>query len=262
MQFSLPWLAAMLCLAGFSFFLVLALRRLYGKRRAPRLVFAAAGVFLGGAIALALAGGISTTFFSPLTALLLGGMLALSLLLQIFRRPVGTLLILAIVGVVLFAVLFLRSLAAFTGRTKLADIAVVSASTNAMILQLYPATVTGPETSEILELQGTRFGVVVYQVIFDDLAVFFGSKTRYAWLGMMAFDSELRQTDLRLFPDAFNRKAVFEQIERGELALPFVKSVQMDIATRLADPGKHFAVWVENDGGITIEAEKRRLTQP
>jgi hypothetical protein len=61
-----------------------------------------------------------------------------------------------------------------------------------------------------------------YQVVFSDTAIFVGAKTRYAWLGMTAFDSMAKQTDLHLFPDFFRRMEVFAAMEKRELSLPFV----------------------------------------
>ena len=73
---------------------------------------------------------------------------------------------------------------------------------------------------------------------------------------MMSFGSNFIQRKVHFFSDGLSRKHLFESLEKRELALPFVRSVQADIATKLAIPGKRYSVWIENDGGVSITAHQ------
>jgi hypothetical protein len=180
--------------------------------------------------------------------------MAAAFLLQIFKRSFGTVLVCCCVLLILVVVLFIRSLTAFTGRTLIANIQTLTADGKEMHLLVEPqnGSLPGQEESFSVVLQGDHFGLFVYQIIFDDAAVFLGAKTRYAWLGMTSFDGIFTQKDKLLFPDALSRAGIFDNLERRELSLPFVRSVQADIALKIAHPKMRYAVWIENDGGVTI----------
>ena len=177
----------------------------------------------------------------------------LFLLWQFLRKIAGSILLLTAIGLVLAVVLFIRSLAAFTGDTRIATVTVLSVGTNGISLQLEKAGPSGPEVPTLLRLKGERFGPIVYQAIFSDTAVFLGTKTRYAWLGMTAFDGTLRQSDLHLFPDSLKRMSVFSAMERREVRLPFIRSVQLSMDSKIAVAGSVYDIRVKNNGGILIE---------
>ncbi len=206
------------------------------------------GIFLGGLHVFT--GAFSWTF---LVAALL-----FSFLVQTFKRSFGTISGLVFAAFIIAIILFIRSLTAFTGRTLIARIHADLADGTQMTLLVEPQPGAIPTADRpfTITLPGERFGLIVYQIVFDDAAVFLGAKTRFAWLGMMSFGSNFIQKKVHFFSDGLSRKHLFESLEKRELALPFVRSVQADIATKLAIPGKRYSVWIENDGGVSITAHQ------
>jgi hypothetical protein len=262
-DFSLSFLLVFLLLFISAFFIVLAVRQ-YLKRRfrpkddtppkKPLFSGITALVALAATLVLSIITGTTGMLFSAWGGIFFLGCAALALLLQVFRKTVGTLVSLLLILSIGLGILFLRSLTAFTGRTKIATVSVLEADQDGFSLLLEAENTQILPHPLTLRMEGERFGVLVYQIIFDDYAVFFGAKTRYAWLGMTAFDRNFAQTDLHLFPDLMQRKKIFEQAEARELVLPFVKSVQADIAIKMARESSYYEIYIENDGGITIQA--------
>lgn len=286
-DFSVPVLLSLLLLFLGCFFLVLAVRQRTrytrqlkkGEKAIPFWIYSLVMAFLftSGAVLSVFLTETQSTLFSPFGLAALGFFLLFSILIQTFRKILGTLTALALIAALILAVLFIQSLHAFTGRTRIANIHVLETARTSDAHSknhdnTHDNTKDGQRMTLLLEslgnkplahpvtisLQGERFGVLVYQVIFNDLAVFLGAKTRYAWLGMTAFNRRFEQTDLHLFPDELKRRAIFTRLENNELRLPFVRSVQADIAIKLAREKRHYAVYVENDGGITVEATEEK----
>lgn len=187
------------------------------------------------------------------------GSIGASALLQIFRKTASSLLTISLVLIIVIFFLFLRSITAYTGETKIAEIFVSEKNEQGLTLHITPINQNDTPFPKIVKIKGERFGLIIYQVIFSDLAVFLGAKTRYAWLGITGFDSSFRQKSLLLFPDTLNKKAIFEKIERHELALPFIESAQADISTKIAVENTVYEVFIENDGGTTIKKSKTRV---
>jgi len=179
--------------------------------------------------------------------------IAISALLQIFRKTASSLLAISFTLVIVLFFLFLRSITAYTGETKIAEIYISEKTSEGMTLHITPINQNDTPFPKIVKLKGERFGLIIYQVIFSDLAVFLGAKTRYAWLGVTGFDSSFQQKSLLLFPDSLNKKALFEKIEKYELSIPFVESAQADISTKIAIKNTTYEVFIENDGGTTIK---------
>jgi hypothetical protein len=244
----------------FSFFGVLFLRRFvrdhtFRKHLVPLCI---AGTALVAGIVYAIATSNFHLFGKTFTWSLLLIFLAISFLLQIFRRSFGTLLALCFGLLILAVFLFIRSLTAFTGRTLIANIHIQAADGKEMRLLIEPKNDSLPgQEAFTVTLPGERFGLIVYQVIFSDLAVFVGAKTQYAWIGMTSFGRDFEQKAVNLFPDTLSRRSIFESLEHRELTLPFVRSVQADIPTKIALPRMSYAVWIENDGGVTITSGAR-----
>jgi len=242
----------------FAFCLVLFVRRAVRDRSAKRhfVSLTIAGLALVGGIAYALATDNFHLFGNAFTWILLLSFVGISLLLQLFTRSFGTLLGICVALLALVVFLFIRSLTAFTGRVLIANIYAQAADGEEMRLFVEPQndSLPGQDQAFAVTLQGERFGLIVYQVVFSDIAVFVGAKTQFAWLGMTSFGAEFDQKTVELFPDALSRKGIFENLERREISLPFVRSVQADISTKIALPGRSYAVWIENDGGVTITA--------
>ncbi|MDR2733059.1 MAG: hypothetical protein LBC99_00270 [Spirochaetota bacterium] len=243
-------------LFAFAFSLVMFLRRAIRDSSVQdhRILFLVTFIALAAVIVYAFTAGCAHLFSQSFTWILLLIFMAVSFLLQIFKRAFGSLLVCCCVLLILAVVLFIRSLTAFTGRTLIANIHAITADGKEMHLLVEPrnGSLPGQEEAFSVAMQGDHFGLFVYQIIFDDAAVFLGAKTRYAWLGMTSFESIFTQKDKYLFPDALSRAALFDTLERRELTLPFVRSVQADIAIKAARPKMRYAVWIENDGGVTI----------
>jgi len=212
-------------------------------------------IFLAATLVTNFIQGSSSMLFSTFSIYFIIGALIVSILMQVFKKTIGSLVTFLVLGIIIMAVLFLRSLTAFTGSTKIAIIRVLDQKAGTMTLQIEPVNNTSVKYPSIIKLKGERFGVIVYNIIFSDLAVFFGAKTRYAWLGMTASTMGFKQTDLQLFKDFLNRKIIFEQIERNELRLPFIKSAQASVTYKIAITGKTYYVFIENDDGVSIRPE-------
>jgi len=231
-----------------------ALRDRMPRRHLPSLVISLAA--LAGSVIYALAAGGLHVFSGAFSWALLAGFILFSLLVQTFKRSFGTISGLVFAALIIMIILFIRSLTAFTGRTLIARIHANTANGSEMslLVEPQPGSIPGIERPFTISLPGERFGLIVYQVVFDDTAVFLGARTRYAWLGITSFGTNFTQKAVRFFPDGLSRKGLFESLEKREVALPFVRSVQADIATKLAIAGKKYSVWIENDGGVTINA--------
>ncbi len=199
--------------------------------------------------------------FSTFHIIFFLGSLGVSFLLQTFRKTTSSLLIGIFLLFVIMVFLFLRSITAYTGETKIAEIFVSEKTSEGMTLHITPINQNDTPYPKIVKLKGERFGLVIYQVIFTDLAVFLGAKTRYAWLGITGFDSSFKQKSLILFPDFLNKKAIFEKIEKYELSLPFIESAQADIFTKIATENGFYEVFIENDGGTTIKKREKKVTK-
>ena len=207
---------------------------------------------LAAAIILAIAGGKSALLGSSFFLIFCAICVIVFTLWQFLRKVIGSLLFLSLAGLIVAVILFIRSLVAFTGDTKIATITVLDMDSDTMTLHIEKHTPSGPEAPTMLKLKGDRFGTVIYQVIFDSTAVFLGSKTRYAWLGMTAFSAGAKQSDLHLFPDSMNKMSVFSAMERREIRLPFIRSVQLSMDSKIAQKGKVYTVLIKNNGGILI----------
>lgn len=233
-----------------------AVRHRMPKQHIPSLVISLSAL-LGSAIYAIATGGLHV-FTSPFVWLLLIGLLLGSFLVQTFKRSFGTAMGLLFAGCIIAIVLFIRSLTAFTGRTLIAFIHTdtVTEQEMTLLVQPQPGAIAGIDRPFTMILPGERFGLIVYQVVFDDTAVFFGAKTRFSWLAMTSFGTNFVQKKVHFFPDGLSKKNLFESLEKREVSLPFVRSVQADIATKLAIQGKKYAVWIENDGGVSISASQ------
>lgn len=185
--------------------------------------------------------------------LLFTGVLLLTPAVILFRKLIGSAVVLLAVALITAVFLILQGFHAFTGNTLIARIQVRQVSNGSMTLDIVPEKTYGPGERTVLHLKGDRFGVIVYQVIFDNFAVFFGKHTRFRWLGMTALDNNFRQTALKLFPDPWGYRKMFQAMEKNEVRLPFIRSVQADIASKAAVNGRIYRVLIENDGGVTLE---------
>lgn len=256
LDFSVPVLGLLLLAAAALFFLARGVRRVIRERsfKAAQVLFLIGGLLVVVTVTLTLLGGRGALLGSRLFLVFCLVVFTIFLLWHFFRKAIGSILFLAIGGFVLVVVLFIRSLVAFTGETRIATVRVLQVDKETISLQIEKAgpAASGPEVPTMLRLKGARFGPVVYQVVFSDTAIFVGAKTRYAWLGMTALDTMAKQTDLHLFPDFFRRMEVFSAMEKRELSLPFVRTVQLSMDTKLAIPGKIYDILVKNNGGILI----------
>jgi len=241
------------------FFLVRAVREAVKSRSWKKglLTGSIGTTLLIAAIILALISGSRGLPGSSFYMIYLGSCAVLFILWQFLRRIIGSLLVLAIAGMALALILFIRSLVAFTGESKIATITVLDSDKRTITLHIEKNMDTGPDAPTLITLQGARFGTVIYQVVFDNSAVFLSARTRYAWLGVTAFSMGARQTDLHLFHDSFKRMTLFNAMERKEIRLPFIRSVQLSMDSKIAEKGRVYEVLVKNNGGIIISPSKK-----
>lgn len=254
-DFSPDRLLGLLLIVLFGVFTASLLVKMIRTRswKACRFQSALALIFLLAAVLYPLFSGNGSLLFSRPALLLLLGALLLTPAVLVFRKLIGSLVTLLVITLLIMAVLFLRGFHAFTGNTLIARIQVRDKSNGVMTLDILPEKNYGPGARTVMQLKGERFGVIVYQVIFDNLAVFFGKQTRFRWLGMTGLDNNFKQTSLKLFPDPWHYRELFTSMERNEVRLPFVRSVQADIASKLGASGSVYRVLIENDGGVTVQ---------
>lgn len=174
-----------------------------------------------------------------------------------FKKTIGllTLVILVIGAGSVF--LFVHSLHAFTGETKIADIRVLDLGKNAMKIEI----IESPTDTEIVQLKGDYFAPIVKEVIFDDYFVFLGVKTWYRFIGVAGFSfvkdngvMTLKQTDRGFYfrrPEGIS-ESLYGYFEKYEDSIPGIKTVQVDITAKKAVNLKVYSLFIQNDGGLQI----------
>jgi hypothetical protein len=210
-----------------------------------------------------------TDLFQPRFLWFFAACAGLSFLAFRFRKSAGTLTLLLLLGLVLTASLFVRSLTAFTGEAEIGRVRVLSARDARMNLELMPAH----GEPVILEMAGSYFAPVVKVVIFDDLYVFLGARTWYRFEGITSYalqktesGQSFRQQDTDYyFPKVEGLpQRLWELFERYEKSIPGVRSVQVEMDLKKvrrtpsgARPGKArdlatYSLRLQNDGGLQI----------
>jgi hypothetical protein len=271
-----PWLAVS------ALFLGAALARA-SRRARPRYLGeevsrarASKWLFFSLFLSLAVVAGLGAVFVPGPTDLLrprflyfFAGCTVLSFLAFRFRKSAGTVTLLLLLGLILMASLFVRSLTAFTGETEIGRVRVLSAGDSRMNLELVPAR----GEPVILEMAGNYFAPVVKVVIFDDLYVFLGARTWYRFEGLTSYARQktesgqsFRQQDTDYyFPEAKGLpQSLWELFEHYEKRIPGVRSVQVEMDLKKVRqtpsslrPGKArdlatYSLRLQNDGGLQI----------
>ncbi len=221
-------------------------------------VFLSVGVLLGLAAIF-----VSTSRGAPdIRVLYVGcGAAVLSFLAVTFRRSFGIPVLVVLVAAVVALGLFLQSVRAFTGETRIASVRIISADAQSLRLELLPRE----GQPVLLSLEGQYFAPIVKVVIFDDLLVFLGAKTWYRFEGMTSFklvkegDSyRFRQgsTDFSFPRPAGISETLWSFFEKNENRIPGVKTVQVEMDLKRADAqAREFATYdivVRNNGGVEI----------
>lgn len=178
-----------------------------------------------------------------------------------FRLALGLpILVLLIVGL-MAAVLFLRSIHAFTGETTIATVRVIAVEADSMRLQLLPRD----GEPAILRMEGEYFAPIVKVIVFNDVYVFLGARTWYRFEGLTSFrmvkegnSYRLRQgsTDYYLPHPLGISERLWSFFEANERAIPGVKTVQVEVDLKRAQPPAKelgsYEVRVQNDGGVEV----------
>jgi len=108
-----------------------------------------------------------------------------------------------------------------------------------------------------LTIQGRLLSPVVEVVIFDDLYLFLGAKTRYRFLGFTAFikkRGKYIQTDPGFYfnqPEGISGK-LFRWYQEYEEWIPGIKSVQVDMDLKKVKKQHLYSLSIQADGGIQI----------
>ena len=204
--------------------------------------------------------------------------LAVSFLVFRFKRAFGLPFALTIIFAVIIALLFFRSLKAFTGETEIARIRVLSSTSEIMKLEVMLIGLDPEEKNSeepvgpgpfIISLKGQYFAPIVKVIIFDDLYVFLGTKTWFRLVGLTSFRLEkngggfrFRQSDTDYYFEQSEgiQEWVYDMFERYENDIPGVKSVQVEIDLKKVQETEDaseidlqaFSVRVQNDGGVQI----------
>ncbi len=174
-----------------------------------------------------------------------------------FKKTLGLLSVILAVALVVTMLLFLQSLNAFTGETKIGQIRVLDVQDGRMKLEILPAR----EDSTITWMQGSYFAPVVKVVIFDDYVVFLGAKTWYRFEGVTSFEMEktqsgtvLRQQDTDYyFPSpAVRTVKLWDFYERYDARIPGVRTVQVEMDLKRARELSVYSLRIQNDGGLQI----------
>jgi len=174
-----------------------------------------------------------------------------------FKKTLGLLSVILAVVLVVTMLLFLQSLNAFTGETKIGQIRVLDVQDGRMKLEILPAR----EDSTITWMQGSYFAPVVKVVIFDDYVVFLGAKTWYRFEGVTSFEMEktqsgtvLRQQDTDYYfpsPSGMTAK-LWDFYERYDARIPGVRTVQVEMDLKRARELSVYSLRIQNDGGLQI----------
>ena len=215
------------------------------------LVFALSGIFIPGPLKI-------------ISVKLLYFFLSASLLFFLgfrFKKSIGLIISLLVIVTVSSVFLFVHSLNAFTGETKIADIRVLDLRNGVMKLEI----IQGPSGSEIAAIKGEYFAPIVKEIIFDDYFVFLGVKTWYRFMGVTGFSFvkengvvTLKQTDRGFYfpePEGIS-DYLYGYFEKYEGSIPGVKSVQVDITAKKAVPLRVYSLFIQNDGGLQIAVTK------
>jgi hypothetical protein len=167
-----------------------------------------------------------------------------------FKKALGIPIVVLLLVAVIAGGLFLRSIHAFTGETQIAEIRVISTGTADMRLEL----VTKGSLPVLLNMKGDYFAPIVKVVIFNDLFVFLGATTWYRFEGMTSFDRNLRQqdTDFRFPQPTGMAEKIWRFYEKNESRIPGVKTAQIEMVLKKAEPYGRYRVMVQNDGGVQV----------
>ena len=172
-----------------------------------------------------------------------------------FKKALGIPIVVLTLAVLLLFGLFLQSIRAFTGETTIATVTVIGVEKDSMKLELAPRG----GAPVMLDLEGQYFAPIVKVVIFDDFFVFLGARTWYRFEGMTSFDRNIRQgkSDYRFPQPAGMSEKVWEFFEKNESRIPGVKTAQVELVMKRAQPREfaRYAVMVQNDGGVQIVPE-------
>lgn len=184
-----------------------------------------------------------------------------------FKKAVGLPFLLILVIGIIFVLLFVQSITAFTGETEIARVRVLSADGAQMKLELMPVD----REAVIIDLEGEYFSPVVKVIIFDDPWVFLGSETWYRFEGMISFRVERNDEGYRLKQGEkdfyFDRpigisETLYNFVEKYEEHIPGVRSIQIELDSKkvretetLKKPQEDlesFSIRIQNDGGVQI----------
>lgn len=183
-----------------------------------------------------------------------------------FKKAIGLPSLLVFIILIVFILLFLQSITAFTGETEIAQIKVHYAKDNEMNLEIIKKGVS----SNIIDMDGEYFAPVVEVVIFDDFLVFFGYKTWYRFIGLTSFAYEKndqgiytykqQNTDYYFESPLGISNSLYNMIQENQEIIPGVKTVQVEIDLFKVfeesglEPEKYhtYSIRVQNDGGVQI----------
>lgn len=171
-----------------------------------------------------------------------------------FKKTIGILSTTLIILLIILFILFLQSIFIFFERTEIAKIKILSFDNNIMKIELNePQT----KTNYIFEMEGEYFAPIVKLIIFNDLLVFFGSKTAYKLIGFTSFvlsnnSLPIQKTLYKIERPNGLPEYIYKFVENNEKFIPGIKSAQIDISLKKVFSKENYRIFINNKGGIEI----------
>lgn len=181
----------------------------------------------------------------------------ISFLFYKFKRSFGIPLMISSILFVITLLLFVRSLISFTGEMNISDVKVVTFEDRVLEMEVKRKN----KDVEKVKLWGDAFAPIVQIIVFDDIYVFMGSKTKYRFLGFTSFLIEKENGKIRYkqsdtdhyFDDPQGISGtVYEWFERNESLIPGIKTTQVEIDLKRPKNNSTYSILLQNDGGIQI----------
>lgn len=180
-----------------------------------------------------------------------------------FKKTLGIAFTLLIIGLIAVIIMFNRSMYLLFSEETVGRITVKTIQNNTVtvkIEELKSARVI--RTQEEVRLTGSQFGVYAYQMMYKKWLVFIGFEHKFHWAGVVGVkigDFNRGQAhadmDIRLLdPDNFFKdNAFWTKLEKRELILPGVRTVQRLFVIKTPVEGAVYKLIKHRTGQITLE---------
>jgi hypothetical protein len=183
-----------------------------------------------------------------------------------FKKAIGLPSVMVFILLIVFVLLFLQAITAFTGETEIAQVKVHYADEKEMTIEI----IRNGMIPELIDMNGEYFAPIVEVIIFDDFLVFFGYKTWYRFIGLTSFAYEKNDEGLYTYrqqnTDFYFKNPLgisdwlYKLVQENQEIIPGVKTVQVEIDLFKVfeetgiEPEKFrtYSIRIQNDGGTQI----------